>query len=97
MFTSFLFPCVPLCTGAEYCVAYLLIIPFLIHSVSFIERQQNGHLLMLLLDEMTHHFLQGISVEGQENIQEILTKQLVLCQYLCALSILRKGNILLLF
>lgn len=34
----------------------------------------------------------GISVEGQENIQEILTKQLVLCQYLCALSILGKGG-----
>ena len=33
----------------------------------------------------------GISVEGLENIQEILTKQLVLCQYICALSILRTG------
>lgn len=33
----------------------------------------------------------GISVEGQENIQEILTKQLVLCQYVCALSVLREG------
>lgn len=31
-------------------------------------------------------------MEGQENIQEILTKQLVLCQYLCALSILRRGT-----
>ena len=30
-------------------------------------------------------------MEGQENIQEILTKQLVLCQYLCALAILREG------
>ena len=36
--------------------------------------------------------LQGISVEGQENIQELLTKQLVLCQYLCALMILRTGQ-----
>lgn len=35
--------------------------------------------------------MQGISVEGQENIQEILTKQLVLCQYICALSILQTG------
>ncbi|XP_019851624.1 PREDICTED: cap-specific mRNA (nucleoside-2'-O-)-methyltransferase 1-like, partial [Amphimedon queenslandica] len=34
----------------------------------------------------------GASVEGQENIQEILMKQLVLCQYLCALSILRTGE-----
>lgn len=34
----------------------------------------------------------GISVEGQENIQELLTKQLVLCQYMCALAILRKGG-----
>lgn len=36
--------------------------------------------------------LQGFSVEGQENIQEVLTKQLVLCQYVCALSILRIGR-----
>lgn len=38
------------------------------------------------------YVVQGISVEGQENIQEILTKQLVLCQYACALSILREGQ-----
>ncbi len=37
------------------------------------------------------NFMQGISVEGQENIQELLTKQLVLCQYTCALSILATG------
>ena len=36
--------------------------------------------------------LQGFSVEGQENIQEILSKQLYLCQFLGALSILRKGT-----
>ena len=35
---------------------------------------------------------QGISVEGEENIQEILTKQLVMCQFACALSILRRGG-----
>ena len=35
---------------------------------------------------------QGICVDGEENIQEILTKQLVLCQYLCALMILRTGD-----
>ena len=38
-----------------------------------------------------NNYVQGISVEGQENIQEILTKQLVLCQYVCALSVLREG------
>ena len=31
-------------------------------------------------------------MEGQENIQEILSKQLYLCQFLCALSILRQGE-----
>lgn len=37
----------------------------------------------------------GISVAGQENIQEILTKQLLLCQFACALSVLRQdGNFL---
>ena len=35
---------------------------------------------------------QGISVEGEENMQEILTKQLVMCQFACALSILRRGG-----
>ncbi|KAJ7378750.1 Cap-specific mRNA (nucleoside-2'-O-)-methyltransferase 1 [Desmophyllum pertusum] len=34
----------------------------------------------------------GFSVEGQENLQEILSKQLYLCQFLCALSILRQGG-----
>lgn len=38
-------------------------------------------------------YAQGFSVEGQENIQEILSKQLYLCQFLCALSILRPGEI----
>lgn len=35
--------------------------------------------------------LQGFSVEGQENLQEILSKQLMLCQFLTALSIVRTG------
>ena len=48
-------------------------------------------LVCLRLGLVTSHCMQGISVEGQENIQEILTKQLVLCQYICALSILRTG------
>ncbi|XP_064602092.1 cap-specific mRNA (nucleoside-2'-O-)-methyltransferase 1-like [Liolophura sinensis] len=34
----------------------------------------------------------GFSVEGSENIQEILSKQLYLCQFLVALSILRTGG-----
>lgn len=36
--------------------------------------------------------IQGFSVEGQENIQEILSKQLYLCQFLVAISILRPGK-----
>lgn len=35
---------------------------------------------------------QGFSVEGQENIQEILSKQLYLCQFLVAISVLREGD-----
>ncbi|XP_032804028.1 cap-specific mRNA (nucleoside-2'-O-)-methyltransferase 1 isoform X2 [Petromyzon marinus] len=41
------------------------------------------------------HFLMadgGFSVEGQENLQEILSKQLLLCQALVALSVVRKGG-----
>uniref|UniRef100_A0AAR2J4I4 Cap-specific mRNA (nucleoside-2'-O-)-methyltransferase 1 n=1 Tax=Pygocentrus nattereri TaxID=42514 RepID=A0AAR2J4I4_PYGNA len=41
------------------------------------------------------HFLMadgGFSVEGQENIQEILSKQLLLCQFLMALSVVRTGG-----
>ncbi|XP_041352995.1 cap-specific mRNA (nucleoside-2'-O-)-methyltransferase 1-like [Gigantopelta aegis] len=34
----------------------------------------------------------GFSVEGQENIQEILSKQLYLCQFLVAMAILRDGG-----
>ncbi|PVD25771.1 hypothetical protein C0Q70_13431 [Pomacea canaliculata] len=34
----------------------------------------------------------GFSVEGQENIQEILSKQLYLCQFLVALGITREGG-----
>lgn len=34
----------------------------------------------------------GFSVEGQENIQEILSKQLYLCQFLVAVSVLRVGG-----
>uniref|UniRef100_A0A672MA78 Cap-specific mRNA (nucleoside-2'-O-)-methyltransferase 1 n=1 Tax=Sinocyclocheilus grahami TaxID=75366 RepID=A0A672MA78_SINGR len=41
------------------------------------------------------HFLMadgGFSVEGQENIQEILSKQLLLCQFLTAMSVIRPGG-----
>ncbi|XP_067301850.1 cap-specific mRNA (nucleoside-2'-O-)-methyltransferase 1 [Pseudorasbora parva] len=41
------------------------------------------------------HFLMadgGFSVEGQENIQEILSKQLLLCQFLTAMSSVRPGG-----
>ncbi|CAG03561.1 unnamed protein product, partial [Tetraodon nigroviridis] len=34
----------------------------------------------------------GFSVEGQENIQEVLSKQLLLCQFLTALSTVRTGG-----
>ena len=34
----------------------------------------------------------GFSVSGQENSQEILSKQLILCQFLCATSILHEGG-----
>lgn len=32
-------------------------------------------------------------MEGQENLQEILSKQLLLCQFLMALSVVRTGDI----
>ncbi|CAH2256276.1 cap-specific mRNA (nucleoside-2 -O-)-methyltransferase 1, partial [Pelobates cultripes] len=41
------------------------------------------------------HFMMadgGFSVEGQENIQEILSKQLTLCQFLVGLSVVRTGG-----
>ncbi|XP_030051624.1 cap-specific mRNA (nucleoside-2'-O-)-methyltransferase 1 [Microcaecilia unicolor] len=41
------------------------------------------------------HFLMadgGFSVEGQENLQEILSKQLLLCQFLMGLSVVRTGG-----
>lgn len=41
------------------------------------------------------HFLMadgGFSVEGQENLQEILSKQLLLCQFLTAISTVRTGG-----
>lgn len=46
-------------------------------------------------DNQGVHFVMadgGFSVEGQENIQEILSKQLYLCQFYMALSVLRTGG-----
>ena len=48
--------------------------------------------VILFLPRLVAPRPQGISVEGEENIQEILTKQLVMCQFACALSILRRGG-----
>ncbi|XP_075060543.1 cap-specific mRNA (nucleoside-2'-O-)-methyltransferase 1 [Mixophyes fleayi] len=51
-----------------------------------------------VLDNTDHkgvHFMMadgGFSVEGQENIQEILNKQLLLCQFLVGLSVVRTGG-----
>jgi cap1 methyltransferase len=43
------------------------------------------------------HFMMadgGFSVEGNENVQEILSKQLYLCQFMVALGIVRtKGGL----
>ena len=41
------------------------------------------------------HFMMadgGFSVEGQENLQEILSKQLYLCQFIAAMSMLRTNG-----
>lgn len=46
-------------------------------------------------DNKLCHFVMadgGFSVEGQENIQEILSKRLYLCQFYTALSVLREGG-----
>ncbi|KAM4040522.1 LOW QUALITY PROTEIN: cap-specific mRNA (nucleoside-2'-O-)-methyltransferase 1 [Anomaloglossus baeobatrachus] len=51
-----------------------------------------------VMDNTDHkgvHFMMadgGFSVEGQENIQEILSKQLLLCQFLVGLSVVRIGG-----
>ncbi|XP_074092933.1 cap-specific mRNA (nucleoside-2'-O-)-methyltransferase 1 isoform X2 [Macrotis lagotis] len=51
-----------------------------------------------VLDNTDHkgvHFMMadgGFSVENQENLQEILSKQLLLCQFLTGLSVIRTGG-----
>lgn len=61
--------------------------------------QQNQEEFRSLIMKHTYgkgvHFMMsdgGFSVEGQENIQEILSKQLYLCQCLVALMIVRPGG-----
>lgn len=52
-------------------------------------------LIMSQTENQGVHFMMadgGFSVEGQENIQEILSKQLYLCQCLVALMIVRNGG-----
>lgn len=52
-------------------------------------------LVMDCTDKLGVHFMMadgGFSVDGQENIQELLSKQLYLCQFLVALSIVRTGG-----
>ncbi|KAH0792330.1 cap-specific mRNA (nucleoside-2'-O-)-methyltransferase 1-like [Histomonas meleagridis] len=51
-----------------------------------IGKQTNGEMVSLVTGDG------GIAVDGQENDQEMLLKRLVLCQFLCALLILRKGG-----
>lgn len=49
--------------------------------------------VMKVTDNKGVHFMMadgGFSVKGQENIQELLSKQLYLCQFLVALSIVRE-------
>ncbi|XP_063161020.1 cap-specific mRNA (nucleoside-2'-O-)-methyltransferase 1 isoform X2 [Candoia aspera] len=53
------------------------------------------HFVLDSTDQKGVHFLMadgGFSVEGQENIQEILSKQLMLCQFLTGLSVIRTGG-----
>lgn len=52
------------------------------------------HVLQQTEDKGVHFLMAdgGFSVEGQENIQEILSKQLYLCQCLAALMLVRTGG-----
>uniref|UniRef100_A0A1I7TCI5 Cap-specific mRNA (nucleoside-2'-O-)-methyltransferase 1 n=1 Tax=Caenorhabditis tropicalis TaxID=1561998 RepID=A0A1I7TCI5_9PELO len=52
----------------------------------FISRGTEGHGVHLMMADG------GFSVEGQENIQEILSKRLYLCQLLVSLCIVREGG-----
>ncbi|XP_054262989.1 cap-specific mRNA (nucleoside-2'-O-)-methyltransferase 1-like isoform X1 [Macrosteles quadrilineatus] len=53
------------------------------------------HYVMDHTNQLGVHFMMadgGFSVDGQENIQELLSKQLYLCQFLVALCIVRTGG-----
>ncbi|XP_046663611.1 cap-specific mRNA (nucleoside-2'-O-)-methyltransferase 1 isoform X1 [Homalodisca vitripennis] len=53
------------------------------------------HFVMDNTQQIGVHFMMadgGFSVDGQENIQELLSKQLYLCQFLVALCIVRTGG-----
>ncbi|KAK7487035.1 hypothetical protein BaRGS_00021705 [Batillaria attramentaria] len=54
--------------------------------ISFVRRNSDGKGVHFVMADG------GFSVEGQENIQEILSKQLYLCQFLVAVSVLREGG-----
>lgn len=54
--------------------------------VQFVRKTTGGHGIHFMMADG------GFSVEGQENIQEILSKQLYLCQFLVALGIVRVGK-----
>lgn len=58
----------------------------LIEFRNVIERETNGEMVSLVTGDG------GIAVDGQENDQEMLLKRLVMCQFFCALTILRKGG-----
>ena len=62
-------------------------------------KEQNIRAFTKYVLDNTHglgvHFMMadgGFTVEGQENIQEILSKQLYLCQFLVAMNIVRTGG-----
>ncbi|KAL5008105.1 hypothetical protein ScPMuIL_013686 [Solemya velum] len=54
--------------------------------INFVRENTDGNGVHLVMADG------GFSVEGQENLQEILSKQLYLCQFLVAQSILRPGG-----
>ncbi len=55
---------------------------------------QSMSIIVVIITQNCYSLFQGFSVEGRENIQEILSKQLYLCQFLCAISILRTGRLI---
>lgn len=58
----------------------------LVEFRNLIESRTNGEMVSLVTADG------GIAVDGQENDQEMLLKRLVMCQFFCALTILRKGG-----